>query len=72
MDLTLEWSIDMPYPSTIAKGTRTTQRNTVYCWTPRMDGCMEAGESVTCTVEEVKQKNGNHSFSFRFYHGTDQ
>ena len=58
MDLTLEWNIDMQCLSTIAKWARKMQRNTVYCSTPHTDGCMEAGESVMCIVEEVKPKDG--------------
>lgn len=58
MDLTLEWNIDMQCLSTIAKWARKMQRNTDYCSTPHTDGCMEAGESVMCIVEEVKPKDG--------------
>lgn len=57
MDLTLEWNIDMQCLSTIAKLARKMQRNTDYCSTPHTDGCMEAGESVMCIVEEVKPKD---------------
>ena len=58
MDLTLEWNIDMQCLSTIAKWARKMQRNTDSCSTPHTDGCMEAGESVMCIVEEVKPKDG--------------
>lgn len=58
MALTLEWSIDtlchFATPRTKTKMTR----SIVYSTKPRTDGFMEAGESVTCTAEEVNIKKG--------------
>ena len=58
MDLTWGWNIDMQCHFTTTERRRKTQRGIAYCTTPRMDGCMEAGESVTCTVEEVSLNRG--------------
>ena len=55
MALTLEWSIDTLCHFTTPRKKRM-RRSIVYSTTPRMDGFMEAGASVTCTAEEVNIK----------------